>query len=317
MEKDHSFAPFSCLLENSQIATSWRWRVLINACVENGECDAALRFFFRMMSEPPSRRLLRCAISPPARGRGDCGDQPCMENAAAWKVLDSKLVERWVSWNTMMPSMGHKKVLDLLGDAARGIQARGASGMPCPSTAKALAQPYMLMSAESSSREPSKPEPSKPVCVDCFACTGISKHSTSPFSSMLLDGISTDVMALAFGERPTFEHYVVISDMLSRAGRLEEAENLLRSMPFQPDSVSWRTLLSACSNHNNPHELPILDLSPSNPPALALLSSIISAAGMSDEAEKLMDEHKIAVWDLCMSSKACLQAGNTVPAPGE
>ncbi|EFJ28107.1 hypothetical protein SELMODRAFT_11658, partial [Selaginella moellendorffii] len=144
--------------------------------------------------------------------------------------------------------------------------------------------------------------------ISSYAQHGHSRQALSLFSSMLLDGIATDAVTLAcvssacshsgdvklgwdyfvssvrdFGERPTFEHYVVMSDMLSRAGRLQEAEDLLRSMPFQPDLVSWRTLLSACSNHNNPHVGKrvadrILELSPSDPAALVLLSNIYSAA---------------------------------------
>ncbi|KAK9058537.1 hypothetical protein SSX86_023379 [Deinandra increscens subsp. villosa] len=49
-----------------------------------------------------------------------------------------------------------------------------------------------------------------------------------------------------YGIAPRMEHYACVIDLLGRAGRLEEAQNLVKSMPFQPDAMVWKTLLGAC-----------------------------------------------------------------------
>ncbi|PRQ36056.1 hypothetical protein RchiOBHm_Chr4g0387241 [Rosa chinensis] len=40
-------------------------------------------------------------------------------------------------------------------------------------------------------------------------------------------------------------------DLLGRAGGLEEAVDLVKSMPMEPNDVIWGTLLAACQTHKN------------------------------------------------------------------
>ncbi|CAI9758664.1 unnamed protein product [Fraxinus pennsylvanica] len=54
-----------------------------------------------------------------------------------------------------------------------------------------------------------------------------------------------------FGIEPGLEHYTCIVGLLSRAGRLEDAENFMQSIPIKWDIVTWRTLLNACYVHQN------------------------------------------------------------------
>ncbi|GJV58679.1 putative pentatricopeptide repeat-containing protein [Tanacetum coccineum] len=49
-----------------------------------------------------------------------------------------------------------------------------------------------------------------------------------------------------YGIPPRMEHYACVIDLLGRAGRLEEAKSLVKSMPFQPNAMVWKTLLGAC-----------------------------------------------------------------------
>ncbi|KAG2695331.1 hypothetical protein I3760_07G008900 [Carya illinoinensis] len=51
--------------------------------------------------------------------------------------------------------------------------------------------------------------------------------------------------------RPTEKHYACFVDLLSRAGRIEEAKALVRKMPFQPGSAVLEALLSGCRTHRN------------------------------------------------------------------
>lgn len=48
------------------------------------------------------------------------------------------------------------------------------------------------------------------------------------------------------GIEPRMQHYGAMVDALARAGLLDQAYETIRGMPMEPDSVTWRILLSAC-----------------------------------------------------------------------
>ncbi|XP_078427880.1 putative pentatricopeptide repeat-containing protein At2g01510 [Wolffia australiana] len=50
---------------------------------------------------------------------------------------------------------------------------------------------------------------------------------------------------------PGREHYGCAVDLLGRVGRLEEAERLAETAPFEPDPVVWSALLHACRIHRD------------------------------------------------------------------
>uniref|UniRef100_A0ACD5ZRJ6 Uncharacterized protein n=1 Tax=Avena sativa TaxID=4498 RepID=A0ACD5ZRJ6_AVESA len=54
------------------------------------------------------------------------------------------------------------------------------------------------------------------------------------------------VMTGDYGIVPTITHYACMVDLFCRRGMHEEAERLVKSMPFEPDSAIWTSLLSSC-----------------------------------------------------------------------
>ncbi|KAL8166329.1 hypothetical protein V2J09_007828 [Rumex salicifolius] len=54
--------------------------------------------------------------------------------------------------------------------------------------------------------------------------------------------------------QPNVKHYGCMVDLLGRAGLLEEAEELVMSMPMEADVATWGALLGACTNQGN-HEM--------------------------------------------------------------
>ncbi|KAL2922008.1 hypothetical protein RDABS01_013499 [Bienertia sinuspersici] len=50
---------------------------------------------------------------------------------------------------------------------------------------------------------------------------------------------------------PNIKHYGCMVDLLGRAGRLQEAEEIVESMPVEADVVIWGTLLAACRTHGD------------------------------------------------------------------
>ncbi|KAJ0966244.1 hypothetical protein J5N97_027382 [Dioscorea zingiberensis] len=57
-------------------------------------------------------------------------------------------------------------------------------------------------------------------------------------------------MVYEFGIEPQLEHYGCMVDILSRAGHIEEALELIKNMNCKPDVVIWRSILDACCKRN-------------------------------------------------------------------
>ncbi|KMS99363.1 hypothetical protein BVRB_2g044880 [Beta vulgaris subsp. vulgaris] len=55
-------------------------------------------------------------------------------------------------------------------------------------------------------------------------------------------------MESKYGIPLRMEHYACAIDLFGRAGHLDEAKTLVKSMPFEPDAMVWKTLLGACRN---------------------------------------------------------------------
>ncbi|EFJ27598.1 hypothetical protein SELMODRAFT_31516, partial [Selaginella moellendorffii] len=51
---------------------------------------------------------------------------------------------------------------------------------------------------------------------------------------------------------PAVDHYHCLVDLLSRAGRIDVAEEILVWMPFQPGAIGWKSLLNGCAVHGDP-----------------------------------------------------------------
>ncbi|KAK9277750.1 hypothetical protein L1049_007297 [Liquidambar formosana] len=64
-----------------------------------------------------------------------------------------------------------------------------------------------------------------------------------------------DMMIRVFKIKPELEHYGCLVDLLARAGLINEALDLVSNMPMKPDVVIWRSLLDACCKKNASVEL--------------------------------------------------------------
>ncbi|KAH9549386.1 hypothetical protein CY35_10G016600 [Sphagnum magellanicum] len=80
------------------------------------------------------------------------------------------------------------------------------------------------------------------------------------------------------------EHYTCMVDLLGRAGRLQEAENMVMAVPCKPHVAAWMALLGACRIRGNVEMAErvakrILEMEPNNAAVYVLLSNIYAAAG--------------------------------------
>ncbi|KAH9619578.1 hypothetical protein KSS87_023543 [Heliosperma pusillum] len=71
-------------------------------------------------------------------------------------------------------------------------------------------------------------------------------------SGLVQEGTSIfNDMEKLWGIAPRVEHYGSYVDLLGRAGHLERAFDVVKTMPIEPDLVIWRSLLSACRTHRD------------------------------------------------------------------
>ncbi|XP_057962617.1 putative pentatricopeptide repeat-containing protein At1g56570 [Malania oleifera] len=108
------------------------------------------------------------------------------------------------------------------------------------------------------------------------ACShaGLVDEGLGYFKSMVAD----------YNVTPNQEIYGCVVDLLGRAGRVEEAYELIESMPFKPDESVWGAFLGACKAHKVPNlgklaAKNILDLRPNMSGTYVLLSNIYAADG--------------------------------------
>lgn len=91
-------------------------------------------------------------------------------------------------------------------------------------------------------------------------------------------------MTEVYGIEPAIEHYGCMVDLYGRAGQLDKASEFITQMPITPNAIIWRTLLGACSIHNNVKlaeqvKQKLSKLDPKNSGDHVLLSNIYAVAG--------------------------------------
>jgi pentatricopeptide repeat protein len=94
-----------------------------------------------------------------------------------------------------------------------------------------------------------------------------------------------------------FQHYTCMVDLLGRAGRLHEAENMVLAMPYKPQVAAWMALLGACRIHGNVEmgervAKQVLELEPENAAGYVLLSNLYTATGNRDLSENIERQRK-------------------------
>lgn len=101
-----------------------------------------------------------------------------------------------------------------------------------------------------------------------------------------------ECMTEVYAIEPLVEHYACMIDLLSRAGRLDEAFEMVKGMKIKPNAGIWGTLLGACRMHQNIKLGRIAveklsELEPQKTSRYALLSNMHAEAGRWDEVEKV------------------------------
>lgn len=100
------------------------------------------------------------------------------------------------------------------------------------------------------------------------------------------------LMEKEYGIVPSEEHYGCVVDLLGRAGRLEEAYNVLEHVPSVKNASTLGALLSACRTHGNSEMGQrigewLLDLETENASAYSSVSNLYAGGGRWDEVARI------------------------------
>jgi pentatricopeptide repeat protein len=101
-----------------------------------------------------------------------------------------------------------------------------------------------------------------------------------------------DVMSKDYHIQPTMKHYGCMVDILGRAGLVEEAYQLIRSMPMECNAIVCRTLLAACRVHGYVEigekvRSHLLELEPDHSSDYVLLANMYASAGQWNEMTRV------------------------------
>ncbi|KAF9598609.1 hypothetical protein IFM89_028278 [Coptis chinensis] len=119
-----------------------------------------------------------------------------------------------------------------------------------------------------------------------YACShaGLVDEGRQFFSSMWRD----------FNVKPDVKHYTCVVDLLGRAGKLDEAWELIDRMTVEKDEALWGALLGACRVHSNiglaeRAAESLLQMRPNNSGHFVLLSNIYAKAGRWGDVAKMRE----------------------------
>ncbi|XP_042500547.1 pentatricopeptide repeat-containing protein At4g02750 [Macadamia integrifolia] len=112
--------------------------------------------------------------------------------------------------------------------------------------------------------------------------TGLVNKGTEYFYSMEKE----------YGITAKVQHYTCMIDLLGRAGRLEDAQLLMKNMPFEPDGATWGAILGASRIHGDTKlgeeaAKRIFELEPDNSGMYVLLSNLYASSGRWNDVGKM------------------------------
>ncbi len=263
------------------------WTAMISGHVNCGQGQKALELFRQMQQEgvrPDSVTfvgVLNACASVVALEEGKCVHQQIVE--CGWDsdvFVANSLIDMYAKCGSMedawsvfnkMPSRDVVTWTTILGGCAMHGHGKEA-----------------LKHFEQMREEGVQPNDITFICL-LSACShsGLVDEGMHCYASMV-----TDYMISA-----KLEHYTCMVDLLGRAGRLQEAENMVMAVPCKPHVAAWMALLGACRIRGNVEMAErvakqILEMEPNNAAVYVLLSNIYAAAGNRLLCENVEQQRK-------------------------
>lgn len=134
------------------------------------------------------------------------------------------------------------------------------------------------------------------MTIEPDARTFVSLLAACSHAGMVEEGFRIfNSMHEKYGIAPLLDHYACMVDILGRAGRVVEAEELVRRMPIEPDSVVWSALLGASRKHSKTWLAKLAaaklnELDPGNSLGYVQISNVYCSSGSFNEAGLIRKE---------------------------
>ncbi|KAF2302157.1 hypothetical protein GH714_033095 [Hevea brasiliensis] len=131
--------------------------------------------------------------------------------------------------------------------------------------------------------------------LNACAYAGLVEEGRGIFKSMVSE----------YGIEPRLEHFASLVDVVGRHGQLQEALDLINSMPFEPDKIVWGALLGASRVHNNVEMARVaaealMRLEPDSSVPYVLLYNMYADAGQWDNATEESEAKSRKRWYVSM-----------------
>ncbi|MCE5166665.1 hypothetical protein HAX54_023714, partial [Datura stramonium] len=100
-----------------------------------------------------------------------------------------------------------------------------------------------------------------------------------------------------YGVRPGIEHYTCVVGMLTRAGKLKEAGDLLQNMPYEPNVEIWESILVLCDIYGDLKETErvaekIMELAPESSLPYLVLAQVYESRGRWESLVRVRKQMK-------------------------
>lgn len=258
------------------------WNVMITVYMKNSIPEKAVDLYLQMEKGGMEPDAITCASVLPA-----CGDLSALllgrriheyverKKLCPNLVLENSLIDMYARCGCLEDA---KRVFDRMKfrDVASWTSLISAYGM----TGQGLNAVALFTEMQSSGLNP-----------DAIAFVAI--LSACSHSGLLDEGkIYFKQMTDDYNITPRIEHFACFVDLLGRAGRVEEAYNVIKQMPIEPNERVWGALLSSCRVYSNMDigllaADNLLQLSPEQSGYYVLLSNIYAKASRWKEVTEI------------------------------
>ncbi|PON83791.1 Tetratricopeptide-like helical domain containing protein [Trema orientale] len=281
------------------------WNALIAGCTQNGFFQQAISLFKRMIfSVQEGKDHIRPNHVTVASTLSACGHSGMLQLG--------KWIHGYVYRNGLLPdSFLSNALVDMYGKCGNLNEARRIFDMTSPkclTSWNSMINCYALHGQSESSitifQEMIK-------CKDDVSpneITFIGLFNACTHGGLVEEGIAYfDMMTKVYEIKPQIEHYGCLIDLLGRAGRFDEAMEVVRGMEMEPDEVVWGSLLNGCKIYRRTDlaEIAVQKLMEIDPHNNGGYASML--ANIYGELEK---------WDEVRKVRRMLKYQNTYKTPG-
>jgi pentatricopeptide repeat protein len=283
------------LFENMPDRDVPAWNALIAGCTQNGFFSEAISLFRRMINlaqhdhcgNRPNKVTVVCALSA-------CGHTGMLQLG---KWIHGYVYKNRIDQDTFISNA----FVDMYGKCGSLKEARTLFDMTsnkCLTSWNSMINSFALHGQSKSAitmfeemmqcEDDVKPDEVTFVGL-LNACThgGLVEKGFSYFELMTRD----------YRIEPRIEHYGCLIDLLGRAGRFEEAMEVVRGMSMEPDEVVWGSLLNGCKIHGRTDLAEftvqkLIEIDPNNGGYGIMLANIYGELGKWDEVRKVRKNMK-------------------------